>query len=135
MKIHKIIEGSFVENGRNYAYSDDTNSVYHLTERGGFVSIRDVIEYDSIGNLIKYSRYLPEGILEYSIDELKNDSLLLYSVGWENVKDWEFVGNNKIANNKDTLEIETIKNSFGVYVYMYMANEEYRYVKIFEIFE
>jgi hypothetical protein len=134
MKIRRIIKGILVEKGDNFIHADDPNSVY-LTERGT-VSVRDITEYDNAGNLVKYERHLPDGPLEYSIDDLMKDAIFFDNSAFlKNVIGWKLIGNNKIANNKDTLEIEIIKNNLGVDVFICIVNEEYRHIKIFEIFD
>jgi hypothetical protein len=127
MKVYRIIKGVFVEKFHNYTFSNDPNSVY-FTEKDT-ISVRNISEYDDTGNLIKFSVHKPEGVLEYSIDDLMKDTLLFQSTGGKSVKDWRFIENNKITNNVDTLEIETAQNNFGMNI---LINRKGNSITIFE---
>jgi hypothetical protein len=127
MRVHKIIKGIFVEDFYDYTFSNDPNSLY-FTEKGA-IFVRNVSEYDDTGNLIKFSVYKSEGVLEYSIDDLMKDTLLFQFTSGGSVKDLVFIDNNNIAYNRDTLKIETTKNYLGLNVYI---NRKGSSITIFE---
>ena len=126
IQIKRIIKGVIVENFNNYIFSDDPNSVYIVGK--DTVSVRYISEYDNIGELVKFSIHLPEGPLDYSIEELIADTALFKYTGGKSVKDWKFIDNN-IINNKDILKVETIKNEFGMNI---LINRKENSVTIFE---
>lgn len=112
MKVYRIIKGVLVEDFYNYTFSNDPNSVY-FTEKDT-VFVRNISEYDNMGNLIKFSTHKSEGVIEYSIDDLMKDTLLFQFTGGKSVKKWQFIDNETITNDTDTLKIETTKNSLGM---------------------
>lgn len=126
MQIKRIIKGVVVENFYNYTFSDDPNSVYIAGK--DTVSVRYISEYDNTGSLVKFSIYKPEGILEYSIDELKEDTLLFNYTVEKSVKDWKLI-DNKIAHNTDILEVENTKNKYGMSIFV---NRKGNYITIIE---
>jgi hypothetical protein len=126
IQIKRIIKGVVGE----YAviFNDDSNSIYIVGK--DTISIRRISEYDNTGNIVKFSVYLSEGILEYSIEELMADTLLLnFSTAGRSVKDWKFVGNNKITNGTDTLRVKTRKNNFNKRI---LVNQKQNIITIFE---
>lgn len=124
MNIKRIIIGFLVE--ENY-FCEDHELIYFTDT--DTIAVRSVNEYDNAGNLIKYIRFASEDYLEYSIDDLMNDTLLLQLVGGKSAKVWKFIENNKITNNADTLEIETTKNNLGMNIFI---NRKGNSVTIFE---
>lgn len=127
IKVHRIIKGVLVENFHNYTFNNDLSSVY-FTEKDT-ISVRHISEYDDTENLIKYSIYKSEGVLEYSIDNLMKDTLLFQATEGKSAKDWKFIKNNIITNNKDTLEIENVKNNLGMDILIYRKGNS---ITIFE---
>lgn len=126
MQIKRIIRGVIVENLENYTFSDDPNFVYIAGK--DTVSVRYISEYDNAGSLIKFSIHKPEGTLEYSIEELKEDTLLFNYTGGKSVKDWKLIDNN-IINNTDILKVETTKNKSGMSI---LINRKGNIITIFE---
>jgi hypothetical protein len=126
MQIKRIIRGVIVENFNNYTFSDDPNSVYIAGQ--DTVSVRYISEYDNTGSLIKFSIHEPEGILEYSIEELMTDTALFDYAGEKNVKNWKLIDNN-IINDTDILKVETTKNKFGMSI---LINRKGNNITIFE---
>jgi hypothetical protein len=126
MQIKRIIEGIVVEDFYNYVFGDDPNSVYIAGK--DTVSVRYISEYDNTGSLIKFSIHKPEGVLEYSIEELKEDTLLFNYTSGKSVKDWK-LSNNNINNNTDILKVETTKNQFGMSI---LINRKGNKITIFE---
>jgi hypothetical protein len=126
MQIKRIIKGVIVENINNYTFSEYPNSVYIAGK--DTVSVRYISEYDNTGSLIKFSIHKPEGILEYSIEKLKEDTLLFNYTGGKSVRDWKLIDNN-ITNNTDILKVETTKNEFGMNI---LINRKGNNVTIFE---
>lgn len=126
MQIKRIIRGVIVENLENYTFSDDPNFVYIAGK--DTVSVRYISEYDNAGSLIKFSIHKPEGTLEYSIEELKEDTLLFNYTGGKSVKDWKLIDNN-IINNTDILKVETTKNKSGMSI---LINRKGNNITIFE---
>jgi hypothetical protein len=66
----------------------------------------------------------------YSIEELMVDTALFKYTGGKNVKDWRIVGNKKMANKIDTLEIEINENDFGKQI---LVNRKGDHITIFEL--
>jgi hypothetical protein len=128
MEIKRIVEGVIVDNFHNYVFSDDPNSFYVAGK--DIVSVRYISEYDNTGNIVRFSIHKPEGPLEYSIEELMTDTALFKYTGGKNVKDCILVGNNKIINKIDTLEIEIDENSFGNQI---LVNRKGNHITIFEL--
>ena len=112
----------------NYSFCYDPNSVYFIAN--DTISVRSISEYDDTGNLTKFLIYKPNGVLEYSNNELMRDTLLFQSIGGKSVKDWKFIENNKITNNMDTLEIETTNNNLGINI---LINRNDNSITIFEV--
>ena len=126
MQIKRIIKGVIVENLNNYTFSEVPNSVYIAGK--DTVSVRYISEYDNTGSLVKFSIHKPEGILEYSIEELKKDTLLFNYTGGKSVKNWKLIDNH-INNNTDTLKVEITKNNVGMSIFI---NRKGNNITIFE---
>ena len=128
MQVKRIIKGVLVEGFHNYSFCDDINSVYFIGK--DTISVHSISEYDDTGNLTKFSVYKPEGVLEYLIDDLMEDTLMFQFSGGKSVKDWKIIGNNNITNNIDTLKIETTKNNLGMNI---LINRKGNKITIFEL--
>lgn len=115
-----------MENLNNYTFNDDPNSVYIAGK--DTISVRYINEYDNTGSLVKFSILKPEGTLEYSIEELKADTLLFNYTSERNVKDWRLIDNN-IITNTNILKVETAKNKFGMSIFI---NRKGNNITIFE---
>jgi len=126
-KIKRIISGIIVEEFHNYSFSDDTNSVYIVG--GDTVSVRYISEYDSTGNIVRFSIHKPEGPLEYSLEELMADTALFKYTGGKNAKDWIFLSRMTITNKIDTLELRSHKDRFGNRIHEYRKGNN---ITIFE---
>lgn len=127
VKVNRIIKGINVDDFSNYIYSNDTNSVY-ITQKDTFI-VRSISEYDNKGNLIKFSIYKSEGVIEYSIEELMKDTSLFKFTGGKSMKNWQFIDDITISNNIDTLKIETSKNTHSKNI---LINIKGNYITIFE---
>lgn len=133
MQIKSIIEGVIAKECREHI------SVKYLTRNfyreyyvaGKYsVFVWHISEYDSIGNIVKYSTRGAEEFLEYSIEKLMADTLLFDYTAGRNIRDWKFIGNNKITNKIDTLEVEIDENGFGDQI---LINRKGNKVIIFEL--
>jgi hypothetical protein len=69
---------------KDFYYSDESEYLVN----GQIYSLRYRAKYKK-GQLIGLKRYLPDGIIEYTLEELKNDTAILTSIELPILQHWE----------------------------------------------
>jgi hypothetical protein len=107
-KIYKVAKISYaIEVDENNYFSEESN----IEICGNFYSLRRELEYDENGNAVQLRRYYPEGIIEYSRDEILKDTKLLELYNWPIKQLWIYYPNKGLMLDNGILEVEVLDNN------------------------
>lgn len=105
-QVSEIFTGVKVEKG--YSFSEE--SVFKIA--GEIYSLRKKAVYNSDGDLVKMTRYKPEGVLDYTKDELTKDVKLLEDFNFPLKQNWIYEEGKIIDNLGESIDVEKIDGKF-----------------------
>lgn len=85
---------------KGYYYSDESE----YSVNGQIYSLRYRAEYEK-GQLIGLKRYLPEGMIDYTLEELKSDTAILSSIELPILQKWEISPNLNLKTESKTVKL------------------------------
>lgn len=105
LNVKTILRGVKI-NTISYQYSNCEESV--CISNSDTISLRNKAEYNTQGMLTIFTIFKSEGALQYSRDDVLNDTALLCNTHIELENKWRFICDTVITNEKDTLIVKAV---------------------------